>query len=80
MWDSVIVLCFVVRYCFHSSFAIISMAGGGGGGRAGCIALSSWCVVNCCVALPHGATGFHLQFANLLLHDHTHLLCLICGM
>ena len=39
--------------CVHSSFAIISM-----GKRAGCFALFVFLTsCDCCVALPHDATG-----------------------
>ena len=31
---------------------------------------------DCCVALPHDATGFFLQFVIVLFPDHTHLLFL----
>ena len=41
--------------CVHSSFTIISM---GKRELVALLCLSSWClVINCCVALPHDATG-----------------------
>ena len=42
LWESVIILCFAVRYCVHSSIAIILM------GKRELVALlylSSWCLV-----------------------------------
>ena len=52
LWDSVIVLRFVVRYFVsNTSFAIILI---GKRELVALLSLSSWCLVNtdCCVALP----------------------------
>ena len=47
MWDSLIVLCFVVHYFVSNTRE-----------NAGCFALFVFLVPSdCCVALPHGATG-----------------------
>ena len=53
LWDSVIVLYFVVH-----NFVSILVLQLGGEERAGCFALFV-CLVSrdCCVALPHNATG-----------------------
>ena len=67
LWESVIVLCFVVRYV-HSSIAIILM------GKRGLIALldlSSWCLVvvgRLFLAVPRGC----LQFVVVVFPNHTH--------
>ena len=73
MWESVIVLCFVVRYfCVHSSIAIISM------GKRELVALlnlSSWCLVmveRLFFAVARGC----LRFVIVVFPDHTHLLLL----
>ena len=71
LWESVIVLCFVVLYV-HSSIAIILM------GKRELIALlnlSSWCLVmveRLFLAVPQGC----LQFVIVVFPDHTHLLFL----
>ena len=63
MWDSVIVLCFVVRY-FVSILDVEE--------RVGCFALFVFLVPrDCCVALPHDATSLYVVFP-----DHTHYFCL----
>ena len=53
MWYSVIVLCFVVCYFVHSSFAIILM------GKGELVALFVFFPMSCdcCVNLPSGVTG-----------------------
>ena len=56
LWESVIVLCFVVR-CFVSSLVLRSSWWGKGGG-AGCFAWFVFLVSrDGCVALPRGAMG-----------------------
>ena len=71
LWESVIVLCFVVLYV-HSSIAIILM------GKRELVALlnlSSWCLVTVkrlFLAVPRGC----LQFVIVVFPDHTHLLFL----
>ena len=71
-WESVIVLCFVVRYFVHFSIAIILM------GKRELIALlnlSSWCLVmvgRLFLTVPRGC----LQFVIVVSPDHTHLLFL----
>ena len=70
LWESVIVLCFVVRYLVHSSIAIILM------GKRELIALlnlSSWCLMmveRLFLAVPRGC----LQFVIVVFPDHTYLL------
>ena len=70
LWESVVVLCFVVRY--FMSIAIILM------GKRELIALlnlSSWCLVmveRLFLAVPWGC----LQFVIVVFPDHTHLLFL----
>ena len=73
LWESVIVLCFVVRYfMFILQIAIILM------GKRELIALlnlSSWCLVmaeRLFLAVPRGS----LQFVIVVFPDHTHLLFL----
>ena len=73
MWESVIVLCFVVRYFMSIlSIAIILM------GKRELVALlisSSWCLVmveRLFLAVPRGC----LQFVIVVFPDHTHLLFL----
>ena len=53
MWGSVVVPCFCCAlHCVHSSFAIILM------GKRELVALLVFMVAHdCCVALPHDATG-----------------------
>ena len=76
LWESVIVLCFVVRYfmsILHSSITIILM------GKRELVALlnlSSWCLVmveQLFLALPRGC----LRFVIVVFPDHTHLLFFI---
>ena len=75
LWESVIALCFVVRYFInvHSSIAIILM------GKRELIALlnlSSWCLVmveRLFLVVPRGC----LQFVIVVFPDHTHLLFFI---
>ena len=56
----------------HSGFPIISMA------KRELIALLLFLVSrDCCVVLPHDATGLSVQFLIVLFLDHTHLLFLI---
>ena len=72
LWESVLVLCFVVRALLyvHSSIAIILM------GKRELIALlnlSSWCLVmveRLFLAVPQGCLGFVI----VVFPDHTHLL------
>ena len=46
--------------------------------RACCFALFVFLVsLDCCVTLPHDATGLSLQFVIVLFPDHTHLLFLM---
>ena len=73
LWESVIVLCFVVRYFYvHSSIAIILI------GKRELIALlnlSSWCFMMVewlFITVPRGC----LQFVIMVFPDHTHLLFL----
>ena len=73
LWESVIVLCFVVSYFVsHSSIAIILM------GKRELVALlnlSSWCLVmveRLFLAVPRGC----LQFVIVVFLDHTFLLFL----
>ena len=76
LWESVIVLCFVVRYSLlyvHSSIAIILM---GKRELISLLNLSSWCLVmveRLFLAVPRGS----LQFVIVVFPDHTHLLLLI---
>ena len=69
LWDSVIVLCFVVRYFMsNSSFAIILM---GKRELVALLSLSSWClviVVWLLVAVPWAC----LQFVIVVFPDHSH--------
>ena len=71
MWDSTIVLCFVVRYFVsNTGFAIILM---GEKMLVVLLCLSSWCliiVVWLLLALPQVC----LQFVIVVFLDHTHLL------
>ena len=69
LWESVIVLCFVVRYFYvHSSIAIILM------GKRELVALlnlSSWCLVMVeplFLAVPRGC----LRVVIVVFPDHTH--------
>ena len=73
MWDSVSVLCFVVRFfCVHSGFAIISM---GKRQLVALLCLSFWCLV--IVAwLFLTMKRVCLQFVIVVFPDHTHLLFL----
>ena len=71
LWESVIVLCFVVMLLYvHSSIAIILM------GKRELVALlnlSSWCLVmveRLFLAVPWGC----LRFVIVVIPDHTHLL------
>ena len=72
LWESVIVLCFVVCYV-HSSIAIILM------GKRELVALlnlSSWCLVKVerlFLVVPQGC----LQFVIVVFPDHTHSLFFI---
>ena len=72
MWQSVIVLCFVVRYFMSILIKIILM------GKRELVALlnlSSWCLVmveGLFLAVPRG----WLQFVIVVFPDHTHLLFL----
>ena len=73
LWESVIVLCFVVHYFVHSSIAIILM------GKRELVALlnlSSWCLVmveRLFHAVPQGC----LRFVIVVFPDHTHLLFMV---
>ena len=53
MWESVLVLCFAVRYFM----SIILMGKRELGAPLG---FSSWCLLICCVAFPRGAMGLSL--------------------
>ena len=56
LWDSVIVLCFVVRYFVSILVLQVSQCGR----RAGCFALFVFLVCcDCCLSLPHGVTGLY---------------------
>ena len=75
MWESVIVLCFVVHY-FISSFAIISSIAIILMGKRGLVALlhfSSWCHVMVEWLFLVVSWGC-LRFAIVVFPDHTHLL------
>ena len=68
LWDSVIVLCFVVRY-FVSILVCNHLDGEE---RAGCFALFVFLVArDCCVALPHDAMGLS-AVGESVYSDHTH--------
>ena len=74
LWDSEIVLCFVVRY--FVPILVLPSSRCNGDERAGCFALFVL-LVSCdwCVALYD--TTNCLQFVILVFPDHTHLLFLI---
>ena len=75
LWDSVIVLCFVVRYFLPIpySFAIVLMRKE----RAGCYALFVSLVSrDCCLPSLHCVTRIRLQFVVVVCPDHTDLLFL----
>ena len=74
LWESVIVLCVVVRTLLyvHSSFAIILM---GMRGLVALLSLSSWCLV-IVGWLFHVVPWVCLQFVIVVFPDHTHLLFL----
>ena len=68
LWESVIVVCFVVR-CFVSVLVLRSSWWGGGGALLG---LSSWCLVvvgRLFLEVPQGC----LRFVIVVFPDHTHL-------
>ena len=71
LWESVIVLCFVVLYAYvHSSIAIILM---GKRELVALLTLSSWCLVmveRLFLTVPLGC----LQFVIVVFPDHIHLL------
>ena len=70
LWESVIVLCFVVR-CFVS--VLVLQSSWWGGGLVSLLNLSSWCLVmvgRLFLAVPWGC----LQFVIVVFPDHTHLL------
>ena len=67
---SVIVLCFVVLYFVHSSFAIILM---NKRELVALLSLSSWCLV-IVVLLFLAVPSVCLQFVIVVFPDHTHLL------
>ena len=73
LWESIVVLCFVVRFFYvSSSFAIILM---GKRVLVAFLSLSSWCfviVVSVFLVVPWGC----LQFAIVVFPDHTRLLFL----
>ena len=71
MWESVKVLCFVVRYVY-SSFAIILM---GKGELVALLRLSSWCLV-VVMWLLLAVPWVCLRFMILVFPDHSHLLFL----
>ena len=72
LWESAIVLCFVVRFYVHTSIAIILM------GKRELVALlnlSSWCLIMVewlFLGVPWGC----LVFVIVVFPDHTHLLFL----
>ena len=70
MWESVIVLCFVVRYFF----AIILM---GKRELIDLLSLSSWCLM-IVVWLFLAVQWVCLQFVIVVFPDQTHLLFLYC--
>ena len=74
LWESVILLCFVVRFFFaHSSIAIILM---GKRELMALLNLSSWCLVmveRLLLAVPLGC----LRSVIMVFPDHTHLLLLV---
>ena len=73
LWESVIVLCFVVRYFMSLIvFAIILM---GKRELVTLLSLSSWCLV-IVVWLFLAVPRVYLQFVIVLFPDHTHLLFL----
>ena len=67
---SVIVLCFVVLYFVHSSFAIILM---NKRELVALLSLSSWCLV-IVLLLFLAVPSVCLQFVIVVFPDHTHLL------
>ena len=68
--DSVIVLCFVVRY-FISMLVLQSLMGQRE--LVALLCLSSWCLMTVvCLMMPHVC----LQFVIVVFHDHTNLLFL----
>ena len=74
LWESVIVLCFVVRY--FMSILVLQSSWWGGGGLVALLGLSSRCLVmveRLFLAVPRGC----LQFAIVVFPDHTHLLFLV---
>ena len=74
LWESVIVLCFVVRW-FMSILVLRSSwwGGGGGGGLVALLDLSSWCLVVVGRLFLEVSRGC-LQFVIVVFPDHTHLL------
>ena len=72
LWESVIVLCFAVRY-FMS--ILVLQSSWWGGGLVALLGLSSWCLVvagRLFLAVPRGC----LRFLIVVFPDHTHLLFL----
>ena len=68
MWDSVIVICFVVRYFV----SILGCNHLDGEENAGCFAYFVFLVSgDCCVALPRGVIGLS-RFMSVVFPDHTH--------
>ena len=75
LWESVIVLCFVVRY--FMSILVLQSSLMGKRELIVLLNLSSWCLVvveRLFLAVPRGC----LQFVIVVFPDHTHLLFLFC--
>ena len=71
LWESVVVLCFVVRY--FMSILVLQSSWWGKRELVALLNLSSWClvmVVWLCLAVPRGC----LRFVVVVFPDHTHLL------
>ena len=73
LWESVIVLSFVVRFVVPSGFAIILM---GKRELVALLSLSSWCLV-IVVWVFLAVQSVFLQFVIVVFPDHTHLLFLL---
>ena len=75
LWESVVVLCFVVR-CFVS-ILVLRSSWWGVGGLVALLGLSSWCLMRVgrlYLAVPRGC----LRFVIVVFTDHAHLLFFIC--
>ena len=74
LWESVVVLCFVVR-CFVS--ILVLWSSWWGGWLVALLGLSSWCLMRVgrlFLAVPRGC----LRFVIVVFPDHAHLLFFIC--